>query len=276
MYLLNCRGRLLNVDKPMIMGIINTTPDSFFAPSRRQMQDELLSCADEMLKAGAAILDMGGQSTRPGSRAVEATEEMDRVVPAIEAVHRHFPDAIISVDTYYARVAEMAVQAGASIVNDISAGRLDEDLLSTVARLRVPYILMHMAGTPQHMQDAPHYTNVVQEVMDFFIAELARLQQLGITDVILDPGFGFGKTIAHNFQLLRQLELFQLLHRPLLLGVSRKSTIYKTLGTTAAQALNGTTVLHTVGLQKGAQLLRVHDVKEAREAVLLLQAMENA
>ncbi|MFT3674509.1 MAG: dihydropteroate synthase [Chitinophagaceae bacterium] len=276
MYLLNCRGRLLNVDKPMIMGIINTTPDSFFAPSRQQMQDELLGRAEEMLKSGAAILDMGGQSTRPGSRAVGAAEEMDRVIPAIEAVYRHFSDVIISVDTYYARVAEAAVQAGASIINDISAGRLDEELLPTVARLRVPYVLMHMAGTPQHMQDAPHYTNVVQEVMDFFIIELARLQKLGITDVILDPGFGFGKTIAHNFQLLRQLELFQLLQHPLLLGVSRKSTIYKTLGTTADQALNGTTVLHTVGLQKGVQLLRVHDVKEAREAVLLLEAMREA
>jgi len=276
MYLLNCRGRLLNVDKPMIMGIINTTPDSFFAPSRQQLLDGVLSRAEEMLHLGAAILDMGGQSTRPGSRAVSAAEETDRVVPAIEAVHRHFPDAVISVDTYYASVAEAAVQAGASIINDISAGRLDENLLPAVARLRVPYVLMHMAGTPQHMQDAPHYTNVVREVMDFFIAELARLQKLGITDVILDPGFGFGKTIAHNFQLLRQLELFQLLQRPLLLGVSRKSTIYKTLGTTADQALNGTTVLHTVGLQKGAQLLRVHDVKEAREAVLLLQAMQEA
>lgn len=276
MYLLNCRGRLLNVDKPMIMGIINTTPDSFFAPSRQQLLDGVLSRAEEMLHLGAAILDMGGQSTRPGSRAVSAAEETDRVVPAIEAVHRHFPDAVISVDTYYASVAEAAVQAGASIINDISAGRLDENLLPAVARLRVPYVLMHMAGTPQHMQDAPHYTNVVREVMDFFIAELARLQKLGITDVILDPGFGFGKTIAHNFQLLRQLELFQLLQRPLLVGVSRKSTIYKTLGTTADQALNGTTVLHTVGLQKGAQLLRVHDVKEAREAVLLLQAMQEA
>jgi len=276
MYLLNCRGRLLNVDKPMIMGIINTTPDSFFAPSRQQLLDGVLSRAEEMLHLGAAILDMGGQSTRPGSRAVSAVEEMDRVVPAIEAVHRHFPHAVISVDTYYASVAEAAVQAGASMINDISAGRLDENLLPAVARLRVPYVLMHMAGTPQHMQDAPHYTNVVREVMDFFIAELARLQKLGITDVILDPGFGFGKTIAHNFQLLRQLELFQLLQHPLLLGVSRKSTIYKTLGTTAEQALNGTTALHTVGLQKGAQLLRVHDVKEAREAVLLLQAMQEA
>ncbi len=276
MYLLNCRGRLLNVDKPMIMGIINTTPDSFFAPSRQQMHDDILTRAGEMLESGTAILDMGGQSTRPGSRAVSVTEETDRVIPAIEAVHRYFPDAIISVDTYYARVAEAAVHAGASIINDISAGRLDEELLPTVARLRVPYVLMHMAGTPQHMQDAPHYTNVVQEVMDFFITELARLQKLGITDVILDPGFGFGKTIAHNFQLLRQLELFQLLQCPLLLGVSRKSTIYKTLGTTADLALNGTTVLHTIGIQKGAQLLRVHDVKEAREAVILLQAMQEA
>lgn len=276
MYLLNCSGHLVNVDKPMIMGIINTTPDSFFAPSRQQMQDELLRRAEEMLGSGAVILDIGGQSTRPGSEAVSAAAEMARVIPAIEAVHQRFPAAIISVDTYYARVAEAAVQAGASIINDISAGRLDEELLPTVARLRVPYVLMHMAGTPRDMQDAPHYTNVVQEVMDFFILELARLQKLGITDVILDPGFGFGKTISHNFQLLRQLELFQLLQRLLLLGVSRKSTIYKTLGTTADQALNGTTVLHTVGLQKGVQLLRVHDVKEAREAVLLLQAMQQA
>lgn len=276
MFSLNCNGRLLNVDKPLVMGIINTTPDSFYAPSRHQLHDAVVSKAAEMLQAGATLLDLGGQSTRPGSESVSASEELDRVVPAIEAVHRQFPEAIISVDTYYATVAKAAVAAGASIINDISAGRFDEALLDTVAQLRVPYVLMHMTGTPKNMQEAPQYENVVQEVLDFFIRELAILKEKGITDVIIDPGFGFGKTIAHNFQLLRGLEVFQLLNRPLLLGISRKSTIYKTLGITAAEALNGTTVLHTVGLMKGAQLLRVHDVQEAQETILLLQALQHA
>jgi len=274
MFTLNCKGRLLVIDKPVVMGIINTTPDSFFAGSRKASADAVIKQAAAMLEEGAAIIDIGGQSTRPGSSPVSEEEELGRVISGIEAIHRHFPECIISVDTYYARVAKEAVEAGASIVNDISAGTLDPNMTQTVASLQVPYVLMHIQGTPQTMQQSPHYDNVTREVLDFFIGRLAALQQAGIADIIIDPGFGFGKTHAHNFQLLRELPLFSILEKPLLIGLSRKGTIYKTLNITAEESLNGTTVLNTVSLMKGANILRVHDVKAAMEAITLVQAMQ--
>ncbi|MBX9891812.1 MAG: dihydropteroate synthase [Chitinophagaceae bacterium] len=276
MLTLNCKGRLLTLDKPVVMGIINTTPDSFYAGSRHTALAEVVTTAQQMLADGATILDLGGQSTRPGSEQIGANAEIDRVAPAIEAVHKAFPEAFISVDTYHAAVAKAAVAAGASIVNDISGGLLDPEMLGTVADLQAPYVCMHMQGNPANMQQNPLYSNVVTEVLDFFIQQVAHCRQTGIKDVIIDPGFGFGKTIQHNFQLLKQLQAFQMLGCPLLLGVSRKSTIYKTLNTTAAAALNGTTVLNTIGLMHGARILRVHDVREAVEAIQLYTAMQQA
>lgn len=276
MLTLNCKGRLLTLDKPVVMGIINTTPDSFYAGSRHTALAEVVTTAQQMLADGATILDLGGQSTRPGSEQIGANAEIDRVVPAIEAVHKAFPKAFISVDTYHAAVAKAAVAAGASIVNDISGGLLDQEMLGTVADLQAPYVCMHMKGNPANMQQNPQYSNVVTEVLDFFIQQVALCRQAGIKDVIIDPGFGFGKTIQHNFQLLKQLQAFQMLGCSLLLGVSRKSTIYKTLNTTAAAALNGTTVLNTIGLMHGARILRVHDVREAVEAIQLYTAMQQA
>jgi dihydropteroate synthase len=272
MFTLNCKGRLLVVDKPIVMGIINATPDSFYSGSRIQSVDDIVKQAEKMLADGATILDIGGQSTRPGSEKITADEELKRVAEPIEKISQHFPEAFISIDTYYASVAKEAVAAGACIVNDISAGTLDTDMVATVAALQIPYVLMHMQGNPQTMQQNPQYENVCREVLDSFIAKKNELNNNGITDIIIDPGFGFGKTIAHNFELLNNLELFNILNSPLLIGVSRKSTIWKTLGITASEALNGTTVLNTIGLMKGASILRVHDVKEAVEAVTLFQS----
>ncbi len=276
MLTLNCKGRLLMLDKPVVMGIINTTPDSFYAGSRHTALEEVVATADQMLRYGATILDLGGQSTRPGSVQISAAAEMERVIPAIEAVHKAFPDALISVDTYHAAVAKAAVAAGASIINDISGGMLDPEMLPTVAALQIPYVCMHMQGNPENMQQNPQYNNVVTDLLDFFIQQVARCRQAGIKDIIIDPGFGFGKTIQHNFQLLKGLKAFELLHCPLLVGISRKSTIYKTLGISATEALNGTTVLNTIGLMHGAKILRVHDVREAVEAIQLFTAMQEA
>ena len=269
MFTLNCKGRLLIVEKPLVMGIINVTPDSFFAGSRHEGADAVLRQARQMLKDGATILDIGGQSTRPGSEKLSVEEELKRVIEPIKAIHHNFPEAFISIDTYYSSVAKEAVAAGASIVNDISSGIMDERMIETVAALKVPFVLMHMQGTPQSMQKDPNYENVTKEILDFFIRTKDELHKAGITDVIIDPGFGFGKTIAHNFELLHNLSVFSMLYCPLLIGISRKSTIYKTLGITAEEALNGTTVLNTISLMNGASILRVHDVKEAVEAVKL-------
>jgi len=255
------------------MGIINATPDSFFSGSRFNGVDAVLGISEKMLSDGADILDIGGQSTRPGSDQISAEEEIERVVPSIEAIVKNFPQAFISVDTFYAKVAHAAVDAGASIVNDVGAGRFDDKMIKTVAELKVPYVLMHMIGTPQNMQQHAVYENVTREVLDFFIAKTNELKQAAIIDVIIDPGFGFAKTIEQNFELLKDLSVFKMLDKPILLGISRKSTIYKTLGTTADEALNGSTVLNTIGLMNGASILRVHDVKEAKETVTLFSAM---
>jgi dihydropteroate synthase len=276
MYTLNCKGKLLVADKPLVMGILNITPDSFYEGHLGKNVQAIIQLAANMLADGADILDIGGQSTRPGSKRITAEEEIKRVLPVIEAIKKNHPDAIISIDTYHSKVALESVKAGASIVNDISAGNMDDNMLTTVACLNVPFIAMHMKGSPETMQDNPQYDDVVKEVLDFFIKKIDECKRAGINDVIIDPGFGFGKTIQHNFQLLKHLQIFKMLDRPLLAGLSRKGTIYKTLSITAEEALNGTTCLNTIALLNGAGILRVHDVKEAKEIIKLLDVYHTA
>jgi dihydropteroate synthase len=271
MFTLNCKGRLLVIDKPVVMGIINVTPDSFYSGSRKTSEDAVLAQAEKMMNEGATFLDIGGQSTRPGSEDIGIEGELLRVVPAIEAINRRFPESIISVDTFYAKVVSEAVKVGASIVNDISSGTLDNQTIPTVAALNVPYIAMHMKGTPTTMQQYATYEDVTLEVLDFFIRKIDECREAGIKDIIADVGFGFAKTIAQNFTLLKNLSVFKILEKPLLVGLSRKATVYKTLGTTPEEALNGTTVLNTIALLNGARILRVHDVKEAIEAIRLVR-----
>jgi dihydropteroate synthase len=274
MFTLNCNGRLLVIDKPIIMGIINITPDSFYSGSRVQNIDEVLTQAEKMLAEGATILDIGGQSTRPHSTRISANEETERVIPVIEAIQKKFPDSFISVDTYYADVAANAIAAGACIVNDISGGTMDEKMLLTIGNLKVPYICMHIQGTPETMQQNPTYKNVVTEVLDFFIHQTEKCRMNNINDVLIDPGFGFGKTHTHNFQLLKNLSVFKMLDKLIVAGLSRKNTIYKTLNITAEESLNGTTVLNTIALLNSANILRVHDVKEAVQAIELISAYQ--
>ena len=271
MYTLNCKHDLLRLNRPVVMGIINITPDSFYKGYLQQTPDDILAVVADMIADGAVIIDIGGQSTRPGSAVVGASEELDRILPQIEKINHHFPDVILSIDTYYSTVAKAAVEAGVHIVNDIGAGNLDGDMLETVAALQVPYICMHMQGTPQTMQQNPIYEDVTGTVLDFFIQKTEACKLAGIHDVVIDPGFGFGKTTVHNFSLLKNLGVLQMLDKPVMAGLSRKGMIYKTLGTDASRALNGTTVLHTLALQNGANILRVHDVKEAREAIELYE-----
>jgi dihydropteroate synthase len=246
------------------------TPDSFYSGSVAADLKEYVSRAGQMMADGAAIIDLGGQSTRPGSQRIDADEESERVLPVITAIIKAYPEAFLSIDTYHHRVAASAIHAGASMVNDISAGEMDPLMIQTVAGLDVPYIIMHMKGDPGNMQDMAAYTDLTREVMDYFIAKVDACRKAGIKDIIIDPGFGFAKTIEHNFQLLRNLDIFKILDLPIMAGLSRKSTIYKTLGTDASHALNGTTVMNTIALLNGTSILRVHDVKEAAEAVTLV------
>ena len=273
MFTLNSRGRLLVVDKPLVMGIINVTPDSFFEGSRFVDPEKVLLKAGQMISEGAAMIDIGGQSSRPGAELISIDEERKRVIGMILQLRKHFPGIFISIDTFRSPVAREAVAAGADIINDISAGNFDQDMFQTVADLGVPYICMHMKGEPANMQKNPIYEDVMREVLDFFIERLSVCRNAGIKDILIDPGFGFGKTSAHNFALLQNLSLFQMLGCPILLGVSRKSSIYKTLGISPDEALNGTTVLNTVGLLRGASILRVHDVREAMEAITLVKKL---
>ncbi len=273
MFTLNCHGKLLMLETPLVMGILNITDNSFY---KGHINEDILALTGKMLQEGAAIIDIGGQTTKPGSERLSAAIEKERILPVIQLILEKYPDCIISVDTYQSEVANAAVHAGARIVNDISGGEMDPLMIATVASLQVPYICMHMQGRPETMQVLPHYENVVKELMDYFVKKIAACQRAGIKDIIIDPGFGFGKTIAHNFQLLKSLSTFQILGKPILVGLSRKATIYKTLATTADEALNGTTVLNTIALLQGASILRVHDVKEAREAVQLIQAYKKA
>lgn len=274
---INCRGRVLGLSHPLVMGILNVTPDSFFDGGRYAGGTTALRQAEKMLAEGATFLDVGGASSRPGAAEVCEKEEMGRILPVIETIVRHFPDAIVSIDTWRAGVARAAADAGAAIVNDISAGRLDPKLYETVARLGLPYILMHMQGTPGTMQQSPHYEDIVTEVLDFFIRELEKLRALGVKDIVLDPGFGFGKTVEHNYRLLKHLHVFgNATGLPVLAGISRKSMVCKVLKVNPEHALNGTTALHMVALQQGACILRAHDVREAMEAIKLWEQLEQA
>jgi len=241
---LNCKGQLLSLEKPIVMGILNVTPDSFYDGGQYTANSAILQQTEKMLTAGAKVIDIGGMSSRPGAEIIEIEEELRRVIPAIEAIMKIFPDTIISIDTIRSVVAKAAVEAGASIINDISAGKLDDNFYQTVADLDVPYILMHMLGKPKNMQDKPVYEDISLTVLDFFIKEVGKLRKLGIKDIILDPGFGFGKTIDHNYQMLNKLHTFQILDLPILAGISRKSMLYKFLGIPPQSALNGTTALN--------------------------------
>lgn len=272
---INCKGNLIDLSIPRVMGIINITPDSFFAESRHKTDSVLLKQAETMLNEGATFIDLGGYSTRPGAEDISLDTELERVLPAIELLMTNFPEVLISVDTFRSRVAEESILAGAAIINDIAAGGLDDHMMTVVAKHQVPYIMMHMRGTPQTMLNLNEYDNMLQEVMYYFSGKIEQARALGINDLIIDPGFGFSKNITQNFELLHHLEFFKELDLPLLAGLSRKSTIYKTLGCSAEEALNGTTVLNTIAITKGANILRVHDVKEAMEVVKLTTALKN-
>jgi len=272
---INCKGRLLNLSTPLVMGILNLTPDSFHDGGLHSGTDEILHHVERMLAYGADIIDIGGMSSKPGSKIIAVEEELKRVIAPICEISKRFPDAILSIDSVHSRVAEETVANGVSIVNDISAGTLDAEMLSTVARLRTPYIIMHMQGTPETMQESPIYDNVVTEVIDYLASRVKACRIAGINDVIIDPGFGFGKTNEHNFQLLKRLSLFKMTGCLILAGLSRKSMITKTLGIKNADALNGTTVLNTIALLNGANILRVHDVKEAKETSKLVDAINS-
>jgi dihydropteroate synthase len=268
---INIKGELYDLSTPKVMGILNVTPDSFHDGGKYTATDAALEHTEQMLAAGADILDVGAASTRPGAAALSAEQEWQRLEVVLPNLINAFPKAIFSIDTYQAEVAKRAVDQGVAMVNDVSAGTLDEHMLKTVAQLQVPYIMMHMQGTPQSMQQNPSYDNVVVDVMRFFSERLAMLRELGVNDVVIDPGFGFGKTLEHNYKLLIQLADFDLFELPILVGVSRKSMINKALGTKPENALNGTTALHAFALERGANILRVHDVKEAKQVVTLHQ-----
>ncbi|PWS30797.1 dihydropteroate synthase [Pedobacter paludis] len=270
---LNVKGKLIDLSTPKVMGILNITPDSFYSNSRTNSIDQALIKAEQFINEGATFIDIGGYSSRPGAKDISEEEELNRLVPVIERLSREFTEVIISVDTFRARVAEESIQAGAHIINDISAGDMDRNMFDTVARLNVPYIMMHMQGTPQTMQNQPFYKNVLLDVIDYLAKKISQLKALHVHDVIIDPGFGFGKTIDHNYELLNQLEDFKIFKLPVLVGFSRKGMIHKVLETSAAEALNGTTVLNTIALQKGVSILRVHDVKEAVECIKLVERL---
>jgi dihydropteroate synthase len=272
---INCKGQLLSLGTPVVMGIINLTEDSFYESAGTHELHKVVEKAGQHLSEGARILDLGAQSTRPGAAMIGPEEEQRRLLPAIHAILNHYPDTIISVDTWYAGVAEKTIAGGAAIVNDVSAGDMDPDMIRIVGKLQVPYIAMHMQGQPATMQHRPHYDNVVTEILDYLKQKLAACRAAGIKDFIADPGFGFGKTLAHNYTLMNHLQLFgEVLGVPVLAGISRKSMIYKLLETEPKESLNGTTVLNTVALLKGAQILRVHDVKAAVETVKITEAMK--
>lgn len=267
MITLNLRGRLLELREPQIMGILNVTPDSFFSESRTSDEEHIAQRVKQMMNDGADMIDIGGYSSRPGANDVSTEEEMNRLRRGLRIIRKLYPDVPVSVDTFRADVARMCIEEeGADIINDISGGMMDRQMFRTVAQLHVPYIMMHMQGTPDSMQLAPHYDNLRQEVMLYFAERIDRLCQMGAKDIIVDPGFGFGKTMEHNYELMAHLEDFHVFGLPLLIGISRKSMIYKLLGGTPQTSLNGTTVLNTIALTKGAHILRVHDVKEAAEA----------
>lgn len=273
---INVKGELMDLSHPRVMGILNVTPDSFYAESRKQTEKDILSRIHQILEEGGTFIDMGAYSSRPDAEDVSPEEEMRRLRLGLEIVQRECPEALVSVDTFRGDVAKMCVEEyGAALINDISAGDLDANMFSTIAQLKVPYILMHMQGNPQTMQLNPHYDNPVKEVICYFAEKIENLRALGVKDMIIDPGFGFGKTLRHNYQLLDKLEEFQIFQVPILVGISRKSMIYKLLDETPEEALNGTTAAHAIALMKGAKILRVHDVKAAVETVRIFNALKD-
>ena len=273
---INVNGRLMDLSEPQVMGILNVTPDSFYAGSRMETGKDIINRLHQITSEGASILDIGAYSSRPDAEHISTEEEMNRLRTGLDLVRKHQPEAVVSVDTFRADVAKMCVEEfGAAMINDISAGQLDAAMFGTIAQLGVPYIMMHMQGTPQNMQMNPHYDNLLKEVFLYFAERVQKLRDLGAKDIIIDPGFGFGKTLEHNYELMNHLDEFRIFELPLLVGISRKSMIYKLLGTTPEEALNGTTVLNTLALMKGANILRVHDVKAAKEAVTLVEKMKS-
>ncbi|MEM9685779.1 MAG: dihydropteroate synthase [Bacteroidota bacterium] len=273
---IHCKGKLIDLSTPKVMGILNSTPDSFFDGGKYNSEKNLLLQAEKMIREGATFIDIGGYSSRPGADHISQDEELKRVLPAITLILRHFPDALISIDTFRSHVASQCIAAGAVLVNDIAAGSMDKHMMATIAKHQVPYIMMHLKGTPQNMQQRTHYKNIVKDILFYFSEKVAFARYLGINDLIIDPGFGFAKTLQHNYEILRHLECFKTMELPLMVGISRKSMIYKSLNISAEEALNGTTSLHTVALIKGANILRVHDVKEAVECIALTNRLHLA
>lgn len=273
-YSIQVNGRLMDLSVPRVMGILNVTPDSFYAGSRKQTERDIAERVEQLMEEGADIIDIGAYSSRPNAKDVAAEEEMERLEKGLRIIRQLAPDAVVSVDTFRASVAQRCVgEYGVAMINDISAGELDSCMFETVARLGVPYIMMHMQGTPQNMQVAPHYDNLIQDIMTYFARKIQALRELGQKDIIVDPGFGFGKTLEHNYELMNCLERLKILELPVLVGVSRKSMVYKLLDITPDESLNGTSVLHTIALLKGASILRVHDVRACREVVRIVEKM---
>ncbi len=272
---INCKGQLIDLSSPKIMGILNITPDSFYDGGLYNSEKEILHQVEKMLNEGAAFIDVGAYSSRPNAELINAElinedEELKRIIPVVELILKQFPDVLLSIDTFRSNVAKHCIEAGACMINDISAGQLDHNMMITVANLNVPYVMMHMKGTPQTMQQYTNYNDLLKDILFYFSERIVEARKLGIVDLIIDPGFGFAKTLEQNYKLLNKLELFKMTELPILVGLSRKSMIYKTLDSSAKESLNGTTTLHTIALQKGANILRVHDVKEAMEVIKLM------
>lgn len=272
---INCKGQLIDLTTPKVMGILNVTPNSFYDGGIYKNSSEMLTKVGKMLSDGAAFIDVGAYSSKPSADYVSEEEELQRIIPIINLILEYYPETLLSVDTFRSEVAKVCIENGAAIINDISAGNLDDKMLETIAKYNVPYIMMHMRGTPQTMQAMTTYDDIVKEILFYFSEKVAKARSYGINDLIVDPGFGFAKTLDQNYEVLQKMELFEILELPLLAGISRKSMIYKTLNSSADEALNGTTVLNTVALIKGAKILRVHDVKEAMESVILFNKMNN-
>lgn len=270
---INCKGQLIDLSSPKVMGILNITPDSFYDGGAHKNEKDILLHVENMLKEGATFIDVGAYSSKPNADDVSENDELNRIIPVISLILKEFPETLLSIDTFRSNIAKQGVEAGACMINDISAGKLDDNMLQTVADLHVPYIMMHMRGNPKTMQQQTEYDNLAKDILFYFSERIAAAKALGIVDLIVDPGFGFAKNLEQNFELLNKLELFKMIEKPLLVGVSRKSMIYKTLETSANEALNGTSVLNTIALQKGASILRVHDVKEAMECIKLVESL---
>lgn len=272
---INCNGKLIDLSTPKVMGILNITPDSFFDGGKYSNEEAIISQVQKMLNDGATFIDIGAYSSRPGAKHISEEEELNRIIPVIQLLVKKFPNILISIDTFRSTVAELCIKNGACIINDISAGSLDAEMFSTIAKLQVPYIMMHMQGSPQNMQNNPTYTNITQEVLRYFSIKISELRALGVNDIITDVGFGFGKTIDHNYELLKNLPLFKNLETPMLVGISRKSMLHKPLNISTEEALNATTSANTIALLNGANILRVHDVKEAAQAIKIVELLNN-